>query len=222
MKMRKMELLLVIIYVFNTVASYETEEDKNYFQLYPSEDKGKPYLFHVYNLKSQFLTVNSTEGENMKIIQNIARSNETVKKDLSSVILYDDTFLVKTCFGPNKIVEILDENNEAYTPKDDYFNSVINNLENIKYCYSTIFKNPYRVSEHVIATYWTDFEVEGGKEIYNHSVILFYPKQKSFSNIYPLDTQGQNFYAQSCTNLRSKFIYCNMDQSIEISKRYHF
>ena len=104
MKMRKMELLLVLIYVFNTVASYETEEDKNYFQLYPSEDKGKPYLFHVYNLKSQFLTVNSTEGENMKIIQNIARSNETVKKDLSSVILYDDTFLVKTCFGPNKIV----------------------------------------------------------------------------------------------------------------------
>ena len=222
MKMRKMELLLVLIYVFNTVVSYETEEDKNYFQLYPSEDKGKPYLFHVYNLKSQFLTVNSTEGENMKIIQNITRSNEAVKKDLSSVILYDDTFLVKTCFGPNKIVEILDENNEAYTPKDDYFNSVTNNLENIKYCYSTIFKNPYRVSEHVIATYWTDFKVEGGKEIYNHSVILFYPKQKSFSNIYPLDTQGQNFYAQSCTNLRSKFIYCNMDQSIEISKRYHF
>ena len=75
MKMRKMELLLVLIYIFNTVVSYKTEEDKNYFQLYPSEDKEKPYLFHVYNLKSQFLTVNSTEGDDMKIIENITRTH---------------------------------------------------------------------------------------------------------------------------------------------------
>lgn len=222
MKMRKMELLLLLIYILNIVVSYKTEEDKNYFQLYPSEDKEKPYLFHVYNLKSQFLTVNSTEGEDMKIIENITRTNEAVIKNLSSVILYNDTFLVKTCFGPNKIVEIIDEKNEAYIPKDIYFKSVKNNLENIKYCYSTTFKNPYRVSEQVIATYWTDIKVEGGKENYTHRVILFFPKQKSFSEIHTLDTNGHNFYAQSCTNLRSKFIYCNMDQSIEISKRYHF
>ena len=222
MKMRKMELLLVLIYIFITVVSYKTEEDKNYFQLYPSEDKEKPYLFHVYNLKSQFLTVNSTEGDDMKIIENITRTHEAVIKNLSSVILYNDTFLVKTCFGPNKIVEIIDEKNQPYTPKDVYFKSVKNNLENIKYCYSTTFKNPYKVTEHVIATYWTDIKVEGGKEIYTHRVILFFPKNVSFSEIYDLKTNGHNFYAQSCTNLRSKFIYCNMDQSIEISKRYHF
>ena len=222
MKMRKMELLLVLIYIFNTVVSYKTEEDKNYFQLYPSEDKEKPYLFHVYNLKSQFLTVNSTEGDDMKIIENITRTHEAVIKNLSSVILYNDTFLVKTCFGPNKIVEIIDEKNQPYTPKDVYFKSVKNNLENIKYCYSTTFKNPYKVTEHVIATYWTDIKDEGGKEIYTHRVILFFPKNVSFSEIYDLKTNGHNFYAQSCTNLRSKFIYCNMDQSIEISKRYHF
>ena len=216
-----MKLLLFLIYLLNSAFSYETEEDKNYFQLYPSEDKDTPYLFHIYDLNSVFSTVNSTDGEDMKIIKSVIKENEIPIKDLSSVIQYKEQFLVKTCFGPNKIVEIIDEKKEIFTPMDDYFKNV-KNLKNIKYCYSTSINNPYIVSEHTIVIFWTEFKVEGNKEIYTHKSILFFPRTKSFSKIYDLDTKGENFYAQSCTNLRNKFIYCNMDQSLELSKKYHF
>ena len=53
MKMRKMEFLLVLICIFNTFISYKMEEDKNYFQLYPSVNTEKPYLFYVENLKGE-------------------------------------------------------------------------------------------------------------------------------------------------------------------------
>ena len=221
MKVLKMKILFLLIYLLNSVFSYEKEEDKNYFQLYPSEDKDTPYLFHIYDLNSNFSTVNSTDGEDMKIIKKVIKENEIPIKDLSSVIQYKEQFLVKTCFGPNKIVEIIDEKKEVFTPKDDYFKNV-KNLKNIKYCYSTSINNPYIVSEHTIVIFWTEFKDEGNKEIYTHKCILFFPLTKSFSKIYVLDTKGENFYAQSCTNLRNKFIYCNMDQSLELSKKYHF
>ena len=50
MKVLKMKILFLLIYLLNSVFSYEKEEDKNYFQLYPSEDKDMPYLFHIYDL----------------------------------------------------------------------------------------------------------------------------------------------------------------------------
>ena len=220
MKMRKMEFLLVLICIFNTFISYKMEEDKNYFQLYPSVNTEKPYLFYVENLKGQFSIVNTTDGENMIIVENSTKTDEIPIKHLSSVIQYNDTFTIKTCFGPNKILEITDGKNEPLTPKDDYFKKVKQNLENIKYCYSTSITNPYITTEHIIVTYWT--EVEDGKEIYSHKSILFFPKNKTFSKIYTLNTNGDNFYAQSCTNLRSKFIYCKMDPSFELSKKYHY
>ena len=113
MKVLKMKILFLLIYLLNSVFSYEKEEDKNYFQLYPSEDKDTPYLFHIYDLNSVFLTVNSTDGEDMKIIKKDIKENEIPIKDLSSVIQYKEQFLVKTCFGPNKIVEIIDEKKKS-------------------------------------------------------------------------------------------------------------
>ena len=221
MKVLNMKLLLIIIYLLNSVLSYETEEDKNYFQLYPSEDKNTPYLFHIYDLNSIFSTVNSTDGENMTIIKNVVKEDEIPIKDLSSVIQYKDQFTVKTCFGPNKIVEVIDDKKEVLVPEDDYFKNK-KNLASIKYCYSSSINNPYIVSQQTIVIFWTDFQVENGTEIYTHKSILFFPHNRTFSKIYILNTTGENFYAQSCTNLRNKFIYCNMDQSLELSKKYHF
>ena len=164
MKVLNMKLLLIIIYLLNSVLSYETEEDKNYFQLYPSEDKNTPYLFHIYDLNSIFSTVNSTDGENMTIIKNVVKEDEIPIKDLSSVIQYKDQFTVKTCFGPNKIVEVIDDKKEVLVPEDDYFKNKTN-LTNIKYCYSTSINNPYIVSQQTIVIFWTDFQVEKNKEI---------------------------------------------------------
>ena len=221
MKVLKMKLLTFLIYLLNSALSYETEQDKNYFQLYPSEDKNTPYLFHICDLNSVFSTVNSTDGEDMKIIKKVIKENEIPIKDLSSVIQYKDQFTVKTCFGPNKIVEVIDDKKEVLVPEDDCFKNK-KNLASIKYCYSSSINNPYIVSQQTIVIFWTDFQVENGTEIYTHKSILFFPHNRTFSKIYILNTTGENFYAQSCTNLRNKFIYCNMDQSLELSKKYHF
>ena len=213
--MRKIEILLSLISILDLFVSYKQEEDKNFFQLCPSD---KPYQLNLFNLESDFYTYIATGQENLNLIKTTKKTDENPIKDLSSIIVYKNQFQVKTCFGPNKIVEIIDENNQVLTPKDDYFKNVANNLENIKYCFSTSVANPYIPSEFNIVIYWTELN----KEIYTHKVILFFPSTKSFSQIYTLDTNGDNFYAQDCTTLRNKFIYCNIDSSIELSKSNHF
>ena len=220
--MRKMASLLALIFLLHSILSYELEEDKHYFQAYPSEEKDKPYLIHFFNLDSKFYTVNSTEGEDMTIIKTSTKVDEAPIKNLSSIITYGNRLVIKTCFGPDKIVEIIDENNIKYIPNNDYFKKVKNNLENIKYCYSTAIVNPYLVTEHSIVTFWTEVEKKDREEIYTHKSILFFTWNNSFSGIYDLDTKGENYFAHSCTNLRYKYIYCNIDPSLPLSNVHHF
>jgi len=216
--MRKMKLILALIFLLNSISAENLVEDKYYIQLHPSLNKTQPYLSHFYNLNSKFITINSTDGENMTILNKKETMNETPIKKLSLVSKYND-FLIKTCFGPNKIVEIFDEKNIALTPNDAYFKDVKNNLENIEYCYTTSIANIYNVTEHIIITYWTESD---GNKNYNHKSILFFPHNKTFSKVYNLDSKGKNYFAQSCTNLRNKYIYCNINQSISLSNDHHF
>ena len=220
--MRKMTLLLVLLYLIYSINSYELEDEKNYFQLCPPEDKDKSYIFQFID-KELVHTINTTEGENLKEIKKSPISDKTPIQKLSSVIQYKNknSFIINTCFGPNKIVEIIDENKEKLSPQDDYFKN-LKSLENIEYCYSTSIANPYRVGEYTIVIYWTEKTEIQGKKNYIHRSILFFPTTKKFSNIYTLDTEGKEFYAQSCTNLRNKFIYCNIDSSFELLKYGHF
>ena len=220
--MKTLTLIFLYFISFTSVLSSQNEEDKYYIQLYPSEDKDKPEELNFFNLKSEYYTINSTDKEDMKITNRVI-SNETPIKHLSSVILFNKRFLIKTCFGPYKIVEIKDENNgEIFTPKDDYFKHVKKNLENIKYCFSTAIKNPLKENEYLLFTYWTESSSSNGIEIYSHKYILFNPSSKVFTNIGLLDNEGNNFYAQSCTNLLYEYVYCNIDQSFSISKTKHF
>ena len=218
--MRKMKLTFALIFLLNLIACDNLVEDKYYIQLYPSDNKTKPYLSHFYKLNSEFYTVNSTEGENMVILNIKETMNETPIKKLSLVSKYDD-FLIKTCFGPDKIVEIIDENNKILIPNDDYFKKV-KNLENIEYCYTTAITNIYNVTNNVIITYWTERVESKGNKNYVHKSILFFPHNKTFSKVDTLDSKGKNYFAQSCTNLRNKYIYCNIDQSFALSKTHHF
>lgn len=95
---------------------------KNYFQLCPPEDKDKSYIFQFID-KELVHTINTTEGENLKEIKKSPISDKTPIQKLSSVIQYKNknSFIINTCFGPNKIVEIIDENKEKLSPQDDYF-----------------------------------------------------------------------------------------------------
>ena len=220
--MKTLTLIFLYFISFTSVLSSPNEEDKYFFQLYPSENKDKPEELNFFNLKSEYYTINSTDKEDMKITNRVI-SNETPIKHLSSVVLFNKRFLIKTCFGPYKIVEIKDENNgEIFTPKDDYFKHVKKNLENIKYCYSTAIKNPLKENEYLLLTYWTESSSSNGIEIYTHKYILFNPSSKVFTIVGLLDNGGNNFYGQSCTNLLYEYVYCNIDQSFSLSKTKHF
>ena len=111
-------IFLLIFILINASKTEGLLEEKYYFQLYPSESKEKPFLFHAYTPDSKFITINSTEGETCKILEN-RTVNEYPLKDLSSVIVYNKSILIKTCFGPDNIVEITDEKNETFYHKNN-------------------------------------------------------------------------------------------------------
>ena len=205
---------------FNTLfTSYKSQESDNYFLLYPSEDKSKPYQLHILNSQSQFFTLNSTDEENMKFISSTKTSANQINH-LSSIFNYNNRFLIKTCLGPNKIIEIIDENGQSFTPTNDaYFNNIQNNLANIKFCYSAVMNI---ANDFYIITYWTESSNINGKETYSHKLIKFNMKEKVFSEVKNLNNK-YNFYADSCTTLGNKYIYCTIDPSFSLlSNIYDF
>ena len=207
------KLILFLIFILNNIikADYPLEE-KYYFQLYPSDNKEKPYLYYAYLPTSNFLTINSTEGENCKIIEN-KTVNEYPIKDLSSVASLNDNFLIKTCFGPDKIVELINKKNETFVYKNN------NLLTNVNYCYTTMILDPLNQNDYVIMTYWSDFYLKNGKKRYTHKCITFNPINQTFSNEIVLTAYSNiielfinyNYYARSCITFRSKDIYCSIN-----------
>ena len=214
--MNLLHLFIYFLFLTSSAISYKLEEDKCYFQLYPSEDKDKPYQLHFFNLNSEFCTINSTDGENMNIISTQTRAKTAIKQ-LSSVIKFNNRFLINTCFGPKTLVEIIDENDGSI-----YFRTVQNNLMDIEYCYSTVVTNPLMNNDFFIVTYWTEKISSYGKNTYSHKMISFNPSTKAFGDIKYLDTKNNQFYAQSCTTLGNKYIYCTIDPAFSLSKMYHF
>ena len=213
------KIILFLLCFFNTITTLEDFlEDKFYFQLYPSSNDRRPYYFHIYTHDKKLITINSTDEENCRKIEERS-ANDYPIKTLSSVISYNKTLLIKTCFGPNRLIEIIDEKNETYLYENNNFMGVSTNLDNIKYCYSTAIVNPQISNEYLIMTYWTEFIIEKGKEKYTHKAILFSPKTKKFSNeIYLIGSStiiekliNRNFYARSCITFRGVDIYCSID-----------
>ena len=218
-------IILLLIILCSLVKSNDSLDDKFYFQLYPSDNEEKPYLFHAYTPNSQIITINSTEGENCNIIEN-KKVNEYPIKGISSVAIYNQKLLIKTCFGPNKIVEIINENKETFSPENNNFFGSRTNLNNIKYCYTTTIVNPKEKNKIIIMTYWTEFKISNGKEKYTHKYILFDPITKRFSEekiltVYSNFIQNfiidPNFYAKSCTTFRNVDIYCSISLNSSIS-----
>ena len=180
MKSRSMGYLSLNLILFILLLNMVLQQDY-YFQMYPSFNEDKPYLFHAYIQPSKFITINTTEGEECKIIEK-KTVTETVTRNLSSVIMYKKDLLIKTCFNPGKLVEIINKNNVI-------FSQTKANLNNIKYCYSTAIIDPNNSNnsnKYVIFTYWTEFQIINGKEKYIHKCILFNIEQNTFSNIITL------------------------------------
>ena len=202
-------------------------EDDYYFQLCPSFNKKTPYLFHAFTPNYELLNINSSIGEDCSYKKE--KVNESSYNNLSKVNVYNNSLLIKTCFGPNKIVEIINEKNETFLYENNYLENGLPSLGNIKYCYSTAFYNKKNTSEVIIATYWVS---ETANE-YVHKIKLFYPEKKQFyeydfilhSNAFLLHKGEKKYmheliYPQSCVTFRNTDIYCTI--SSEFSKYNSF
>ena len=120
-------ILLIFFYLTQFTKSESLNDEDIKFLLYPSESYEESYGFHIYNYKSEDIFINSTEGENMKKVRT-TKTKDAPIINLSSVMIYDNSLLVKTCFGPNKIIEIIGANKETFIPENPYFNNTKNNL----------------------------------------------------------------------------------------------
>ena len=205
--MSKIFNFILLLFFQVIIKSDNVDENKYSFQLYPSWGEDIPYYFYA-QANNELMTINSTDGENCNIIER-KEIEEYSYKDLSSANIIDDTYLVKTCFGPDKLVEILSINKETFI-----YNN--NNLNNIKFCYSTKVHNPLNNEEHpdeyVIITYWTEIKSITDRERYTHKCILFYPESKTFSQELTL-TSGSQFviniyYPEKCVTFRDTDIFC--------------
>ena len=198
-----MKVILSFLLLFITIIC-ETEDQKYYFQLYPSQDKDKPYLFYAYTPPSNFITINTTEKDNCAIIAN-SEISESAIKNLSSVIIYNNDLLIKTCFNPNILIEIKNDQVNLNKKKSKI-------LSNVKYCYSTVIYSPdikNNQIEYAIFTYWIEYELKSGKEIYTHKCMIYYINYQIFSVEINLKTT-KNFYSEKCINLRGTDIFCSI------------
>jgi len=182
---------------------------KYIFQILPSQKEEQPYLFYIQTINN-LISINSTDEEDCKLVRREI-IDENLFHNISSVSLMDTHYLVKTCFGPDNIVEIQIKKNETFFYKK-------NNMANIKYCYSSKIINPTfsktNPDIYVIVTYWTEISSITDREKYSHKYILFYPVSKTFSQEFIVTGQSQLFinlyYPEKCVTFRYKDIYCGI------------
>ena len=204
--------LILFLFLQEKIKTEGTEDNKYSFQLYNSHDTEKPYFFYAQTNKN-LIIINSTEGENNAIIET-KTTNEDLYKEISSVSLIDDKYVVKTCFGPDKLIEVLYKNKETYIKQN-------NNFSKIKFCYSSKIKNPYinpiNSDEYVIITYWVEISSITDRERYSHKCILFYPSSNTFSEEFILSSESKFviniYYPEKCTTFRDEDIFCGIHYS---------
>ena len=165
--------IFVLLFIFSRQENINTEKDEKYlFVLYPSKKNQTPSIFYGNNPNSEFLTINGTNENNMKIYKEA--TNDYIYKNISSVLLYENKYLIKTCFGPNKIMEIISQDDldkkETQKIKNNYTSK--NNFDidkNLVFCYSSIIKNPdknYQDEKAIITFYIEKNEINNSKNYF--------------------------------------------------------
>ena len=210
--------------------SYEQNDKKNYFfTMYPSHNNKTSYLIHSFTPYSEHLTIDLSAEEEENLIKKEHISDYS--NNISSIIFYKEDYLIKTCFGSNKIVEIipLEEIDRDYKSESQiktryiYSQLGLHISQNLKYCYSSIVSNPDTSQikdEEVIITYWV--EITPGNS-FTHKALLFYPKKKKFSKVYNLISKSlfplNKRYPLHCTTFRKKDIFCSY-YDLDLNNQY--
>ena len=209
-----------IILLFFSFSHEQNSQPKYFFTMYLSHNNKTPYLLHAFTPYAEHLTINLSEEDLNKAIKKEIISDYV--NSISSIIFYKEDYLIKTCFGTNKIVEIipLEEINRDYKDvlqiKSKYIiytQAGLQISQNLKYCYSTVVSNPDSSKindQEVIITYWVEINSDNS---YTHKALLFYPIKKQFSKVFNLKSNIffhlNKRYPLHCTTFRLKDIFCS-------------
>ena len=135
---------LVILIIFGNIKSNQDNDfDKYFFTLYTSKNALNSHILHA-DTHSQHLTIDLSHNNNNMIKKE--SSTDYTNANISSIFFYENEYLVKTCFGSNKIVEIIPQSELGAQNKSSNFifttENNINITKNFIYCYSTKINNP--------------------------------------------------------------------------------
>ncbi len=210
--------LIAIFLPLSIKANQENDLNNYFFTMYPSKGSKTPYIVHAYTPSSKHLIIDYSKSDIDNMIKEEA-STDSANPNISSEFFYEDEYLVKTCYGLRKIVEIIPQKetmneNPNYIFPSDNSSDNINISNNFIYCYSTTINNPVTSNEDskAIITYWV--EKKSSKE-YNHKCVLFFINTKKFSDVYTLYSSSsssfnlENEYPTYCTTFRATDIFCS-------------
>ena len=208
------QLIILLLFLVIEKINSNNNFNKYFFAMYPSKNSETPYILHAYTPFSEHLKIDFSENNSNNMIKR-EYTNDYVNANFTSISFYENDYMIKTCFGSNKIVEIIPKGEyESSSSTSNYiFYSENENISNnFIYCYSTIVYNPDLSIKDTkaIITYWV--EINSQKE-YSHKCVLFYPISKKFSQIYTLWSPSTfkiaTKYPLYCTTFREKDIFCS-------------
>ena len=159
--------IILLIFILFSCTKEGNSPNNYFFTLYPSHNNKTSYIIHSITPYSKHLTFDLSQEDYSKMIKSDSISDYA--NDISSIITYRKDYLIKTCFGLNKIVEIIPIN-ESEKAEDEinikyiYSDPSLQISQNLKYCYSTIVSNPSTSkakNENIIITYWVQTQSDG-------------------------------------------------------------
>ena len=205
-------LSLIFLILFEKVKTVqENDFSKYFFTMYIQKNAAEPFILHANTHNSEHLTIDLSKDDVSDMITKEPTSDYT-NANFSSTYYYDDEYLVKTCFGSNKIVEIIPQKEAGSQTFIYKTENNINISDNFVYCYSSTITNPDKTIQDTkaIITYWVEYT---SQKVYNHKCILFYPSSKKFSKSYNLLSSSSfdisEKYPIHCTTFREKDIFCS-------------
>ena len=213
---------LIILFVASTQHSIETEkEHKYFFIMYPSQNDQTPLILYAFTPFSQFLTINSSNTNEINIKKEA--TNENIYKNLSSILLYEKEYLIKSIFSPNILMEIISQNETKKKETANIKNIITSKVNfdvenNIVFSYTSIILNPnknYSDKKAIITFLCEKNENKTNSRIeYSYKVFLFYPDSQEFSNIYFLHSEKPSYFTRVlpmyCITLRETDIFCTI------------
>ena len=131
--LQKIVSFLLFLTIFGKIASIN-DFNKYFFTMHPSQNSQTPYILNAYTPFSELLKIDFSQNSNENIIKR-EKTKDYVNANFTSVSFYENEYMIKTCFGSNKIVAIMPiGKNDTTSQTSNYiFSSGNKNISNSFY-----------------------------------------------------------------------------------------